>query len=149
MEELAGHLRETGRTAWGKRASMKFTLPAALGALALLCPPAWADFKPIDCGSTSFEMAEPGYNIDCERSTGTLRAGSSTGGATTDVMSVTSDDRTIFVTMVDHVITAQRIYLEHRGLRESFNDTFGDEDVRGWKNAASLNGYDVAEFSEK
>jgi hypothetical protein len=121
----------------------------ALGALVFVCAAAAAkaDFDPIDCSSTSFAFADAAYNVDCERSKDPLRVGESSGSSVTDVMTVSSDDRTIFVTMVSQVITAPRIYMEHRGLGENFRAVFNEEGVEDWKSIGNKDGYDVAEFT--
>jgi hypothetical protein len=106
-----------------------------------------ANFKPIDCGSSSFAFSGATYNVDCERSDDPLRVGSSTGSATTDVMAITSDDRTIFLTMVSRLITAPRIYMQHSNLGDSFRAVFDDKGVKDWKSLGNKDGYDVAEFT--
>ena len=81
---------------------MRTMVTTALGALVFFCAAAAAkaDFEPIDCSSTSFAFADAAYNVDCERSKDPLRVGQSSGSSVTDLMTVSSDDRTIFVTMV-------------------------------------------------
>jgi len=130
---------------------MRSRIATALGALVFVCAAAAAkaDFEPIDCSSTSFAFSDAAYNVDCERSKDPVRAGESSGSSVTDVMTVSSDDRTIFVTMVSQVITAPRIYMEHRGLGENFRAVFNEEGVEDWKSIGNKNGYDVAEFTRE
>jgi hypothetical protein len=127
---------------------MKILWTAALGALALFSADARA-FEAIDCSATAFEFADPAYNVDCERSKDSVRAGEASGGTTTDVMSITNSARTIFFTMVDQRINAPHIYLEHRKLRENFRAMFTEEGVEDWKAVDDKGDYDVAEFSRK
>src|SRR5690242_3822314 len=127
---------------------MRMILTASLAALAVLCTSAArADFKPIDCGSTSFTFSDSGYLVDCERSAEPLRVGSSRGESTTDVMNVTDSDRTVFLTMVSRTITAPRIYMQYRNLGESFREIFSEGDIKDWQSRGNKSGFDVAEFS--
>ncbi len=128
---------------------MRTLSTTALGALVFFCAVATvkADFDPVDCSSTAFAFSDAAYNVDCERSKDPLRVGQSSGSSVTDVMTVSSEDRTIFVTMLSRVITAPRIYMEHRGLGENFRALFNEEGVQDWKSIGNKDGYDVAEFS--
>jgi hypothetical protein len=130
---------------------MKLLSTTALGALALLCAAAAvkADFEPVDCNSTSFAFSDAAYNVDCERSQDPLRVGQSSGSSITDVMTVSSGDRTIFVTMVSRRITSPRIYMEHRSLGENFRSLFNEDGVKDWKSIGNKDGYDVAEFTRE
>lgn len=126
---------------------MKHLLVAAVASFACISLPAKAEFQAIDCGSTNFEFAEAAYHADCERSKDPIRTGGSSGTATTDVMSISNDDRTIFFTVLDRRLNAPHIYLEHRNLEEGFRSVFGGEGVRDWKLIGDKDGYEVAEFS--
>lgn len=130
---------------------MKRLSATALGALVLLCAAATvkADFEPVDCSSTSFAFSDAAYNVDCERSQDPLRVGQSSGSSITDIMTVSSDDRTIFVTMLTRRITSSRIYMEHRSLGENFRDLFNEDGVKDWKAIGNKDGYDVAEFTRE
>jgi hypothetical protein len=128
---------------------MRTRVTTALGALVFLCAAAAAkaDFEPVDCSSTAFAFSDAAYNVDCERSRDPLRVGQSSGASVTDVMTVSSSDRTIFVTMLSRVITAPRIYMEHRSLGENFRSVFNEEGIEDWKALGNKGGYDVAEFT--
>jgi hypothetical protein len=128
---------------------MRIIVATALSALVLVCAAAAvrADFEPIDCSSTVFVFADAAYNVDCERSKDPLRVGQSSGSSVTDVMTVSSEDRTVFVTMLSRLITAPRIYMEHRSLGENFRSIFSEDGVEDWKPLGNKNGYDVAEFT--
>jgi len=129
---------------------MRTKVTTALGALVFLCAAAAANagFEPVDCSSTSFDYSDAAYNVDCERSKDPLRVGQSSGSSVTDVMTVSSEDRTIFFTMVSQVITAPRIYMEHRSLGENFRSVFNEDGVEDWKSLGNKDGYDVAEFTK-
>jgi len=101
----------------------------------------------IDCSETAFPFVDPAYNVDCERFNGGVQAGSESGPSTTESISVTNTQRTIFFTMVDRRITAPHIYMEHRNLSEGFHDAFSIPDVTDWKPVDDKDGYDVAEFA--
>ena len=130
---------------------MKYLSTAALGALACFCAgiAAQADFEPVDCSSTSFAFSDAAYNVDCERASDSRRGGQSSGSSVTDVMTVTSDDRTIFITILSRVITAPRIYMEYRNLGQSFRDAFNEDGVENWKSIGNEDGYEVAEFTRQ
>jgi hypothetical protein len=125
---------------------------APLAALLLVGVPAGAmvaqaDFDPVDCGATPFVFSGENYLVDCEQSDEPLRVETSSGGVTVDVMSITSQDRTIFFTMVSRRINATRIYMESRSLGENYREMFDEEGTRDWKGIGRKAGYDVAEFT--
>jgi len=104
------------------------------------------DLHEIDCASSSFEFTDQAYDIDCERAETQTHVGTSSGSVRLDVITISSRERSLFLTMTSQVITAPRIYLEHRSLSQSFSNMFGQEDVREWNGVGNKNGYDVAEF---
>ena len=130
---------------------MRIIVATALSALVLVCATAAvrADFEAIDCSSTVFVFADAAYHVDCERSKDPLRVGQSSGSSVTDVMTVSSEDRTVFVTMLSRLITAPRIYMEHRSLGENFRAIFNEDGVEDWRSIGNKNGYDVAEFTRE
>lgn len=106
-----------------------------------------ADFDPVDCSSTPFTFSGEAFLVDCEQSDEPLRVETSSGGVTVDVMSITSEDRRIFFTMVSRRINATRIYMESRSLGENYRNMFDEEGTRDWKEIGRKAGYDVAEFT--
>jgi hypothetical protein len=120
---------------------------AAFLAAAIMAVPAAksANMDDIDCGSSSF--AGDGYHVDCPRSSEQVRAGQSSGATQIDIMTISADDPRMFMTIVGMRITATRLYLEHRGLRESFRETFKEIEVQDWKGVGTKGGYDSAEFT--
>jgi len=105
-----------------------------------------AELQPIDCGSSPFGVTDAAYHVDCERSKDNLHVEETTGSVQLDVITVSSDDRQVFFTVVSQLVLAPRIYLEHRNLSESFHSTFDHADVAEWKGLGNKGGYDVAEF---
>jgi hypothetical protein len=122
---------------------------SAFLAVAIIAAPAAKsqDMDEIDCSSSSFGFSEEGYNVDCQRSTDQVRAGESTGATQVDVMTISSDDPRMFMTLVGVRITATRLYMEHRGLRQNFQDVFTEIEAKDWKGIGNKIGYDSAEFT--
>lgn len=104
------------------------------------------ELSAIDCSSSPFGFSGQGYNLDCERSDTQTHVEGASGSVRFDVITITSDDRTLFLTMTSQLITAPRIYLEHRSLSESFHNMFDREGVEEWKGIGNKAGYDIAEF---
>lgn len=102
--------------------------------------------REIDCASSPFEFSDQAYDLSCERADTQTHVGSSSGSVRLDVITISSRDRSLFLTMTSQVITAPRIYLEHRSLSQSFSNIFGQEDVREWNGVGNKGGYDIAEF---
>ena len=116
-------------------------------AMAVAPAAAHADMDEIDCGSSTFGFSEPGYHLDCQRSNEQVRAGESSGATEIDVMTISADEPRMFMTVVGVRITATRLYLEFRGLRENFRDAFDNIDAEDWKGIGNKGGYDSAEFT--
>ncbi|MEZ5833566.1 MAG: hypothetical protein R3D05_20525 [Dongiaceae bacterium] len=129
---------------------MKVTgfLATLLVAAIVAAPAARSDnMDDIDCASSSFAFAGDGYHLDCQRSSDQVRAGESTGTTQVDLMTISSDNQHMFMTMIGIRVTAPRIYMEHRSLKSSFQDTFERVEVQDWKDMGRKNGYDSAEFT--
>ena len=125
-----------------------FDAVAACLAAAIMGVPAVAaaDMDEIDCGASSFAFSAEGFQVDCERSTDQVRAGGSTGASEIDVMTVTGDDRHIFVTIVAVSLMAPRLIMERRSLGENFREAFSDMKAEDWNGVGNKGGYDSAEF---
>lgn len=122
--------------------------PAVLAAAIIAAPAAQSDsMDAIDCSSSSFAFSGDGYNVDCERSTDQVRAGESSGATQIDVMTVSGEEPRMFMTMVGVRITATRLYMEYRGLRQNFSETFTHIEVQDWNGIGNKDGYDSAEFT--
>jgi hypothetical protein len=105
------------------------------------------DMDAIDCSSSSFSFAGEGYNLDCERSNDQVRAGESSGATQIDVMTISGEEPRVFMTVVGVRITATRLYMEYRGLRQNFNEVFGNVEAQDWNGIGNKGGYDSAEFT--
>jgi hypothetical protein len=105
------------------------------------------DLDAIDCASSSFSFAGEGYNLDCERTSDQVRAGESSGATQVDVMTISGEEPRMFMTVVGVRITATRLYMEYRGLRQNFNEVFNNIEVKDWNGIGNKGGYDSAEFT--
>jgi hypothetical protein len=105
------------------------------------------DMQEIDCGGSSFAFAGEGYHLDCQRSTEQVRAGASSGGTQIDVMTISTDEPRMFMTVIGIRVTATRLFMEHRGLRENFRQAFESIEAEDWKGIGNKDGYDSAEFT--
>lgn len=122
---------------------------AACLAAAIMAVPmaASAAMDEIDCGASSFEFEAEGFQVDCQRSTDQVRAEGATGASEIDVMTVSGNDRHVFVTIVAISLKAPRLILERRSLGENFRRTFNDIKAENWKGIGNKDGYDTAEFT--
>ncbi|HET6161147.1 MAG TPA: hypothetical protein VFE34_22575 [Dongiaceae bacterium] len=126
-----------------------FKAAAALFAAAIIAVPAAqsADMDEIDCGSSSFAFTGDGYNLDCQRSNEQVRAGESSGATQVDIMTISGDNPRVFMTVVGIRLTATRVYMEHRSLRENFREAFEKIEAEDWNGTGNRGGYDSAEFT--
>jgi hypothetical protein len=121
---------------------------ALLAAVILAAPAAQSDsMDAIDCSSSSFAFSAEGYNVDCERSSDQVRAGESSGATQIDVMTISGEEPRMFMTVVGVRITATRLYMEYRGLRQNFSEAFTHIEVQDWNGIGNKGGYDSAEFT--
>ena len=130
---------------------MKVRLAVATALLAgaiIAAPAAQADdMGAIDCSSSTFAFSGDGYNLDCERSSDQVRAGESSGATQIDVMTISGEEPRMFMTVVGVRITATRLYMEYRGLRQNFSEAFTHIEVQDWNGIGNKGGYDSAEFT--
>jgi hypothetical protein len=124
-----------------------FGLALAVAAVVAASTAMSDDMDAIDCSSSSFSFAGEGYNLDCERSNDQVRAGESSGATQIDVMTISGEEPRVFMTIVGVRITATRLYMEYRGLRQNFNEVFGNVEVEDWNGIGNKGGYDSAEFT--
>ena len=121
---------------------------ALLAAAIIAVPTAQSDsMDAIDCSSSSFGVSETGSNVDCERTTDQVRAGESSGATQIDVMTISGEEPRMFMTVVGVRITATRLYMEYRGLRQNFTEAFTHIEVQDWNGIGNKDGYDSAEFT--
>ncbi|HKP23292.1 MAG TPA: hypothetical protein VJV39_05470 [Dongiaceae bacterium] len=121
---------------------------AILAAVVIAVPAAQSDeMDAIDCSSSSFAFSGEGFNVDCERSNDQVRAGESSGATQIDVMTISGEEPRMFMTVVGVRITATRLYMEYRGLRQNFSEAFTHIEVQDWNGIGNKGGYDSAEFT--
>ena len=133
---------------FGKGHCMRTVLLAPIVALLLVgATPASADFDPVDCSSTPFAFSGEGYLVDCEQSDDSIRVETQNAGVTLDVMSISSEKRDIFFTMVSRRLNGTHVYMEPRPLSDNYREMFNEEGTKDWKGVGRKAGYDVAEFT--
>lgn len=119
---------------------------AWLGALAM--PPASADEEAaIDCGSTPFAFAADGYYVDCLRYEAQARKDGASGQSRSDVINVTSDERSMFLTLVSIRLTSAGLHMRYQDLRQNTRDFFTGVELKDWTGIGYKGGYDTAEFT--
>jgi len=121
---------------------------AIVAAVIIAVPAAQSDdMDAIDCSSSSFAFSGEGFTVDCERSNDQVRAGESSGATQVDVMTISGEEPRMFMTVVGVRITATRLYMEYRGLRQNFTEAFTHIEVQDWNGIGNKGGYDSAEFT--
>src|SRR5690349_18976551 len=114
----AGVRQQFGRPAGRVRRGayfMKFRVAAFAAASllgAVLATPAMADEEDaIDCSSTPFSFTGQGYYVDCQRHEGSPRKDGASGQAQLDVINVTSEERSMFLSMVSIRLTSNGLHM--------------------------------------
>lgn len=108
---------------------------------------AGADDETIDCGETPFVFSGDGYYTDCLRFSNRAAKEGSSGETQADLITISSSDRSMFLTVISVKLTATRLYLVRQDLHESARDYFSDIDLEEWNGIGRKNGYDMAEFT--
>jgi hypothetical protein len=130
---------------------MKFGMPAVV-AVAMFCTllagsaPA-AEDSAIDCGSTPFVFSGNGYFVDCLRYEASPRKDGASGESQSDVINVTSDERSMFLTLVSIRLTSTGLHMRYQNLQENTRDFFSGVEVKDWNGIGYKGGYDTAEFT--
>ena len=128
---------------------------ATVGRLAVLCGlAAWLfaataqaqDEDAIDCSATPFVFAGEGYFVDCLRFEERASKDGASGQTQRDVISITSSDRTMFLTVLSDRLTAAHLYMRRRDLRSNTRDSFSAIELDKWNGIGNKAGYDMAEF---
>lgn len=121
---------------------------SALAVLAALnhVPAAAAELRETSCAGSPFSFSASGYQVICEWSKEMIHAEGETGSLQIDVITITSDDPPMFLTVVSQVVVAPHLYIERRSLRESMRKFFEGGTVEAWNGVGTRNGYDTAEF---
>jgi hypothetical protein len=134
---------------------MKFGM-SAVAAVAMLCtlfaasaPAAEGAAKDgaIDCGSTPFVFSGDGYFVDCLRYEANPRKDGASGESQSDVINVTSDERSMFLTLVSIRLTSTGLHMRYQKLEENTRDFFAGVAVKDWNGVGYKSGYDTAEFT--
>jgi len=101
----------------------------------------------VDCGSTPFVFSGDGYLVDCERHEGQARKDGGSGQSQLDVITVSSDQRSLFLTLISVRLTSTNLYMRYQGLRENARYFFSGVDAKDWNGVGNKGGYDTAEFT--
>jgi hypothetical protein len=113
---------------------------------ALVAAPASAD-DAIDCSSTPFVFSGDGYLVDCTRSDSHASKDGENGESQSDVINVTSDERSMFLTLVSIRLTSTGLHMRYQNLRENTRDYFNGVELKDWNGIGYKQGYDTAEFT--
>jgi len=132
---------------------MKFGM-SAVAAVAMLCtllaaPVRAAEEAAIDCSSTPFVFSGDGYYIDCARYEAKPRKDGASGDSQSDVINVTSDERSMFLTLVSIRLTSTGLHMRYQNLRENTRDFFSGVELKDWNGIGYKGGYDTAEFTSQ
>jgi hypothetical protein len=126
-------------------------LAAALLAGAILAAPAIsasaAEEDAVDCSSTPFVFSGNGYLVDCSRYEAQPRKDGASGQSQSDIINVTSDERSMFLTLVSIRLTSTGLHMRYQNLRENTRDFFSGVEPQDWNGVGYRDGYDTAEFT--
>ena len=125
---------------------------SAVAAVAVLCTlfavsAQAAEDDAIDCGSTPFVFSGNGYFVDCLRYEANPRKDGASGESQSDVINVTSDERSMFLTLVSIRLTSTGLHMRYQNLQENTRDFFSGVEVKDWNGIGYQGGYDTAEFT--
>jgi hypothetical protein len=129
---------------------------SAVAAVTMLCAflatPASAseeavDDGAIDCSSTPFVFSGDGYFVDCLRYEADARKDGASGESQSDIINVTSDERSMFLTLVSIRLTSTGLHMRYQNLRENARDFFSGVELQDWNGIGYKGGYDTAEFT--
>src|SRR5512134_2454033 len=115
--------------------------------LAAICAaaPSRAD-EAIDCSATPFAFSGEGFFVDCLRIEARASKDGATGQSQSDLISISSSDRTMFLTVVSRRLTAVHLYMRRQDLRANTRDFFSSIPLDDWNGIGNKAGYDMAEF---
>jgi len=122
-------------------------LAASLAGAILAAPAAAAEDDAIDCGSTPFVFSGDGYLVDCARYEADARKDGASGESQSDIINVTSDERSMFLTLVSIRLTSTGLHMRYQNLRENTRDFFSGVEMKDWNGIGYKGGYDTAEFT--
>jgi hypothetical protein len=101
----------------------------------------------IDCSSTPFVFSGAGYFVDCLRYESKPRKDGASGESQSDIINVTSDERSMFLTMVSIKLWSTGLHMRYQNLRENTRDFFSGVELQDWNGIGYQGGYDTAEFT--
>jgi hypothetical protein len=113
----------------------------------LAAPAAAAEDEAIDCSSTPFSFSGDGYLVDCVRYEAQARKDGASGQSQSDVINVTSEQRSMFLTLVSIRLTSTGLHMRYQNLRENTLDFFNGVELKDWNGIGYKDGYDTAEFT--
>jgi hypothetical protein len=120
---------------------------AGLAGAILATPGGAAGDDAIDCASTPFRFSGDGYYVDCLRYEAQARKDGASGESQSDVINVTSDERSMFLTLVSIRLTSTGLHMRYQNLRENTRDFFSGVELKDWNGIGYKGGYDTAEFT--
>ena len=120
---------------------------ALLSGTGAMAPASAAEEEAIDCSSTPFVFSGQGYYVDCQRYEAAPRKDGASGVSQSDVINVTSDERSMFLTMVSIRLTSSGLHMRYQDLRDNTRDFFSGVEVEDWTGIGKKDGYDTAEFT--
>ncbi|HWA47298.1 MAG TPA: hypothetical protein VG742_03445 [Dongiaceae bacterium] len=101
----------------------------------------------IDCSATPFVFSGEGYFVDCLRIEARAAKDGASGQSQSDLISISSSDRTMFLTVVSRRLTAVHLYMRRQDLRANTRDFFSSVELNDWNGIGNKSGYDMAEFA--
>ncbi len=75
------------------------------------------------------------------------RKDGSSGQSQSDVINVTSDERSMFLTLVSIRLTSSGLHMRYQDLRQNTRDFFTGVELQDWTGIGDRGGYDTAEFT--
>lgn len=103
----------------------------------------------IDCSATPFVFSGEGFFVDCLRIEARANKDGASGQSQSDLISISSSDRTMFLTVVSRRLTAVRLYMRRQDLRANTRDFFSSMQLDDWNGIGNKSGYDMAEFASE
>ena len=91
------------------------------------------------------QFAAPGYAVDCEAQTETLRTNGANGGGQQEFLNATAMDESNFLLAIDLRATGD-IYYTYQSLYNRTKDYFSDMDVKDWQKGEDFAGFEIGEF---
>lgn len=122
------------------------TLALALGAFDRSAADA-AELREASCSGSPFAFPATEYRVECEHSQEMVRAEGESGSMEIDVMTISSDDPPMFLTVASQVLRASHLYIDRRNLSESMHKFFSGGTFEDWHGVGNKSGYDAAEFT--